>query len=63
MESDENFPLFPFFLMTNFHFPSTVLKEEDFAPVETFIFKEYYRLAFLELMDKVIKIKYIITQY
>ena len=47
----------------NFHFPSTVLKEEDFAPVETFIFKEYYRLAFLELMDKVIKIKYIMTQY
>ena len=44
----------------NFHFPSEVLKEEDFAPVETFIFKDYYRSAFLELLDKVIQ-NYIIS--
>jgi hypothetical protein len=38
----------------NFHFPATVLKEEDFFPVETFLFKDYYRQAFLDYIDKVI---------
>ena len=47
----------------NFNFPSTVLKEEDFSPVETFLFKEYYRDSFLELMKKVIYIIYNITSY
>ena len=42
----------------NFHFPATVLKEEDFSPVETFIFKDYYRMSFLELIDKVNSIVY-----
>ena len=42
----------------NINFPSNVLKEEDFSPVETFIFKDYYRMSFLELIDKVIKIIY-----
>jgi len=42
----------------NFNFPSTVLKEEDFSPVETFIFKDYYRMYFLELIDKVNPIVY-----
>ena len=37
----------------NFHFPVTVLKEEDFSPVETFLFKDYYRTAFLDYIDKV----------
>jgi len=38
----------------NINFPSNVLQEEDFFPVETFIFKDHYRLSFLELIDKVI---------
>ena len=42
----------------NFNFPSNVLKEEDFSPVETFIFKDYYRMSFLELIDKVNQIVY-----
>ena len=37
----------------NFHFPATVLKEEDFSPVETFLFKDYYRTAVLDYIDKV----------
>ena len=37
----------------NFYFPSDSLKDEDFSPVETFLLKDYYRNAFLEMMDKV----------
>jgi hypothetical protein len=47
----------------NFNFPSTVLEEKDFFPIETFIFKEYYRVSFLDLIDKVIKIIYYITLF
>ena len=41
----------------NFYFPSKILKSEDFSPVETLILKDYYRNAFLKLIDKVRKIK------
>ena len=37
----------------DFYFPSEVLKDEDFSPVDIFILKDYYRNAFLELIDKV----------
>ena len=37
----------------DFYFPSDILKSEDFAPVEIFVLKDYYRNAFLELIDKV----------
>ena len=47
----------------NFNFPSTVLKEEDFSPIETFAFKDYYRISFIELVQKVIQIIYNITSY
>ena len=40
----------------NINFPSEVLEEKDFFPVENFIFKEYYHLSFMELMNKVNKI-------
>ena len=40
----------------NINFPSEVLEEKDFFPVENFIFKEYYQLSFMELMNKVNKI-------
>ena len=44
----------------DFYFPSEILKDEDFSPVEIFILKDYYRNAFLELMDKVRIYNYII---
>ena len=37
----------------DFYFPSEVLKDEDFSPVDIFILKDYYRNAFLELIDSV----------
>lgn len=37
----------------DFYFPSNILKEEDFSPVETSVLKDYYRNSFLELIDKV----------
>ena len=37
----------------DFYFPTEVLKDEDFSPVDIFILKDYYRNAFLELIDKV----------
>ena len=37
----------------DFYFPTKVLKDEDFSPVDIFILKDYYRNAFLELIDKV----------
>ena len=36
----------------DFYFPTEVLKDEDFSPVDIFILKDYYRNAFLELIDK-----------
>lgn len=44
----------------DFYFPSEILKDEDFSPVDTFVLKDYYRNAFLELMDKVRIYNYII---
>ena len=43
----------------NFYFPSKILKSEDFSPFETLILKDYYRNAFLKLIDKVRKKKII----
>jgi hypothetical protein len=37
----------------DFYFPTEVLKDEDFSPIDIFILKDYYRNAFLELIDKV----------
>ena len=37
----------------DFYFPSETLKDEDFSPIEISVLKDYYRNAFLELMDKV----------
>ena len=42
-----------------FYFPSEILKNEDFSPVEIYVLKDYYRNAFLELIDKVRKNKLI----
>ena len=39
----------------NFYFPSEPLKEEDFSPIEISILKDYYRNAFLDLIDKIDK--------
>lgn len=44
----------------NFYFPSEVLKNEDFMPVDIITLKNYYRNAFLELIDKVRKINNIL---
>ena len=43
----------------DFYFPSNILKDEDFTPIETFVLKDYYRNSFLELIDKVRNHKYI----
>ena len=40
-----------------FYFPTKILKSEDFTPVESLILKDYYRNAFLKLIDKVRIIK------
>ena len=37
----------------DFYFPTTVLKSEDFLPVDIFVLKDYYRNTFLQLIDKV----------
>jgi hypothetical protein len=37
----------------NFHFPSKILQNEDFSPIESTIFKDYYRNSFLKIIDKV----------
>ena len=36
-----------------FYFPSKVLQNEDFSPVESSLLKDYYRNSFLKLLDKV----------
>lgn len=36
-----------------FYFPTKILKNEDYAPVESLILKDYYRNSFLKLIDKV----------
>ena len=36
-----------------FGFPTTILKEEDFAPVDVLVLKDYYRNCFLQLIDSV----------
>lgn len=40
----------------NFYFPSSILKSEDFSPVDISVLKDYYRNTFLQLIDKVRKI-------
>ena len=37
----------------DFYFPTEILKNEDFSPVEIYVLIDYYRNAFLELIDKV----------
>ena len=37
----------------DFYFPTEILKNEDFSPVEILVLKDYYRNEFLELIDKV----------
>lgn len=37
----------------NFHFPTKILTNEDFLPVDTQVLRNYYRNTFLELIDKV----------
>lgn len=44
----------------DFYFPYTILKDEDFAPVDVLILKDYYRNCFLQLLDQVHHIIYII---
>ena len=36
-----------------FYFPTKILKDEDYSPVESFMIKDYYRNSFLKLLDKV----------
>jgi hypothetical protein len=38
-----------------FYFPSKVLQNEDFSPVESSLLKDYYRNSFLKIIDKVRK--------
>ena len=42
----------------DFYFPTEILNNEDFSPVELQVLKDYYRNAFLELIDKVRKYFY-----
>ena len=37
----------------NFHFPTKILSNEDFLPVDIQVLRNYYRNTFLELIDKV----------
>ena len=37
----------------DFYFPVNVLKDEDFAPVDVLVLKDYYRNCFLQLLDSV----------
>ena len=37
----------------DFYFPTTVLKNEDFLPVDISVLKDYYRNTFMDLIDKV----------
>ena len=39
----------------DFYFPTEILKTDDFLPYEFSVLKDYYRNAFLELIDKVRK--------
>ena len=36
-----------------FYFPTKILKNEDYSPVESLMLKDYYRNSFLKLLDKV----------
>ena len=44
----------------NFYFPATELTTEDFSPIDLSVLKDYYRNTFLQLIDKVRKIYFII---
>ena len=37
----------------DFYFPTAVLKNEDFLPVDISVLKDYYRNTFMDLIDKV----------
>ncbi len=37
----------------NFVFPIKRLEQEDFAPIEAGLMKDYYRNTFLKIIDKV----------
>ena len=39
-----------------FYFPTKILNDEDYSPVESLILKDYYRNSFLKLIDKVRKL-------
>ena len=36
-----------------FYFPTKLLENDDFSPVESSLLKDYYRNSFLKLIDKV----------
>ena len=44
----------------DFYFPTTVLKREDFLPIDVLVLKDYYRNTFLDLIDTVRKNIFII---
>ena len=44
----------------DFYFPTTVLKSEDFLPIDVLVLKDYYRNTFLDLIDTVRKNIFII---
>ena len=37
--------------MESFPFPLKQLTNEDFLPVDVFLFKEYYKINFLQIID------------
>jgi hypothetical protein len=39
----------------DFSFSTTVLKSEDFLPIDVLVLKDYYRNTFLDLIDTVRK--------
>ena len=40
----------------NFHFPTNILKPEDYAPVQVLALKDYYKNYFYDIIDEVIHI-------
>ena len=46
--------------IVDFHFPITELTTDDYLPVDLLVLKTYYKNTFLQLMDKVSKILYLL---
>ena len=47
----------------DFYFPTKVLKQEDYDPVQVLVLKDYYKNYFNSIIDEVNHIKIIIIIY